>query len=264
MDQNLSGIPETMLIALWARAAESKRENPIIRDDQAVHMVGQIEYDFSKFNNGWLSQLGVAVRTEILDREVNKFIRNYPDGVIINIGCGLDTRYFRLNNGKVHWYDLDLPEAIDIRKNFFCETQCYKMIPKSVFDNSWINEVDVKDRQVLIIAEGILMYFTEKQVKALMNTLVENFPGANMLFEMFPSLLVKQSKRHDTVKKTSAKFQWGIKNGREILKMNSHIQFTDEWNLFDFHHKRWRWMGWFARISAFKNNFNDRIVHIHF
>ncbi len=118
MGQNLEGVPETLLIPLWARAVESKQENPIIIDDLSIEMIEKIEYDFSKFDKAWMSQTGVVIRTELLDKATDAFICRNPDAVIINIGCGLDTRFFRVDNGRINWYDLDLPEVIKLGNNF--------------------------------------------------------------------------------------------------------------------------------------------------
>lgn len=262
MQQNLKGVPETLLIPLWARAVETKNQRPIIRDNKAVEMLAQIDYDFSKFNGAWMSQTGVAVRTEILDREVKAFINRYPQAVIINIGCGLDTRYFRVDNGSIRWYDMDLPEPAGLRKEFFEETQRYRIIGKSVFDYSWAEDIEAAGEHVLFIAEGVFMYFTENEIKELMSNLTRLFPGAELLFEMMTPLMVKNSKKHDTVNKTGARFQWGIKNGKEMERINPKIRFVGEWNFFDYHPERWKGLRWLALIPAFKNNFNDRIVHI--
>lgn len=86
MKQYLTDVPETLLIPLWARAAESKIDNPIVVDDKALEMMEQIDYDFTKFEGAWMTQTGVAVRTEMLDREVRAFINKYQDATIINVG----------------------------------------------------------------------------------------------------------------------------------------------------------------------------------
>jgi O-methyltransferase involved in polyketide biosynthesis len=168
MKQNLEGVSETLLIPLWARAVETKNPHPIIKDEKAREMMTQIEYDFSKFDKEWPTQISVAVRTEILDNATRAFINKHPHAVVINLGCGLDTRFSRLDDGKIRWYDLDLPEPMHIRKQFFEETDRYKMIAKSVFDYSWIDDVRL-DNSVLIIAEGLLMYLNENEVKELIN-----------------------------------------------------------------------------------------------
>ena len=262
MNQNLKGVPETLLIPLWARAAETKSPRPIIQDEKAVELTSQINYDFSKFNGSWMTQTGVAVRTEILDREVKAFINKHPDAVIINIGCGLDTRYFRVDNGRVRWYDLDLPEPIQIRKNFFQETQRYSMIGKSIFDYSWTEDIETGGEPVLFLAEGVFMYFKEEEMADLMTHLTKSFPKAHMLFEMMPRMLVKSGGKHETVRKTTARFQWGIRSGKDMEQINPKIRFVEEWNYFQYHRNRWKWLGGLALIPAFRNNFNNRIVHI--
>ncbi|MGZ7134728.1 MAG: class I SAM-dependent methyltransferase [Methanobacterium sp.] len=148
MQQDLKGIPETSLIPLWARAVEAKQPHPIIIDEKAIEIMEQIDYDFSKFNNQEPTQISIAIRTEILDKATKDFIEKYPTAVIINLGCGLDTRFLRVDNDKIHWYDLDLPEPIQIRRHFFDETTRYKMIAKSVFDYSWIEDIDKYDNHV--------------------------------------------------------------------------------------------------------------------
>lgn len=266
MEETLKGVPETLLVPLWAKATETKQLNPIIKDEKAVEIMNQIEYDFSKFDDQEPTQVSVAVRTELLDKAAKAFIGKYPAAVIINIACGLDTRFLRIDNGKIHWYDLDLPEVINIRKRFFEETERHKMIAKSVFDYSWIDNIKANEH-VLIIAEGVLMYFTEEEVKDLMNKLAEAFKGAEMLFESVPASLVKQSQEQDLIKKQyqiEANFHWGIKKGKDVTKLNSHIEFIEDWHYFDYHKDRWRIIRWLSLIPTFKDKFGNRIVHIKF
>lgn len=170
MKQNLKGVSETLLIPLWARAVETRHSPPIIKDENAVEMMGNIEYDFSKFDGRKMPQVSIAIRTELLDKSTKTFMDRHPDANVINLGCGLDTRFSRLDNGKTHWYDLDLPESIHLRRQFFNETDRYKMIAE------------------------ILMYFTEQEVNELMDKMVTNFPDAEMLIETILPSLVKQAK----------------------------------------------------------------------
>jgi O-methyltransferase involved in polyketide biosynthesis len=264
MEPNLTGVPETLLIPLWAKAAETRRDRPIFRDELAVAMIERIDYDFSRFAKGWRSQIGIVVRTELLDRATLAFVAEHPDALVINIGCGLDTRFSRVDNGRIAWYELDLPEVIAIRRRFFTESDRYRMIAGSVLEEGWLAEIAVSGRPVLIIAEGILMYFTEAEVKKLLGRLAERFPGATMFLEMLTPTCVRLSAQHDTVSQMGLRFQWGIPDGRALEQMDRRIRWTAEWNYFDYHRRRWRWWGWLARIPAFKNRFNGRIVQIRF
>jgi O-methyltransferase involved in polyketide biosynthesis len=258
LKQNLEGITETLMIPLWARAMETKLENPIIKDKKALEMMEEIDYDFQKFEHKKMPQVSIAIRTEILDKATADFMKKHADGTVINIGCGLDTRYSRMDNYKINWYDLDLSEPIRIRKHFFQETEHYKMIARSVFDDTWIDEVK-KDKPVLFIVEGLLMYFREDEVKVLLNKLVNLFPGAEMLCEVTTPLLVERHKKKDPEHKRNVPFLWGIVSGREIEQFNSKIKFLTEWNYYDYHKDRRKK----AKISLTRQ-FSGRIVHLKF
>lgn len=265
MSTKLSGIPETLLIALWARASETKTDTPIIRDDKAVEMVSQIDYDFSKFSSARLSQLGVAIRTMILDKAVSGFLKQNPEAVVINLGAGLDTRYARLSAGGGCWYDLDVPEVIDLRRRFFTETERYRLISKSMFDPSWMDEVKAEGKPVLLIAEGLFMYFEEAKLKSLFKQLLERFPGAELLFEMLAPMLVGRSKRHDAVSKIgSAEFKWGLIDARDVAHWHPNIEFIEEWNYSDYYKERWGWFRCIARLPFLGPRVSSRIVHLRF
>ena len=230
----------------------------------ALEIMDQIDYDFSKFKNQEPTQVSVAVRTELLDNAVKAFIDKYPTTTIINIGCGLDTRFLRVDNNKIYWYDPDLPEVISIRKQFFSESGRHKMIAKSVFDYSWIDDINANEH-ILIIAEGILMYLTEQEVKDIMSKLADAFKEAEMLLETTPASLVKQNEKQDLIKdqyQIEARLQWGIKKGKDIEKLNSNIEFIEDWHYFDYHKDRWKLIRWLSLIPGFKDRFGNRIVHI--
>lgn len=265
MSTKLSGIPETMLIALWARAAETETDNPIIRDDKAVEMVSQIDYDFSKFASARLTQLGVAIRTMILDKAVSAFLRQNPEAVVINLGAGLDTRYARLSAKGGFWYDLDVPEVIDLRRRFCQETERYRLISKSMFDPTWMDEVKVAGKPVLLIAEGLFMYFEEAKLRPLFKQLLERFPGAEMLFEMLAPMLVGRSKRHDSVSKVGgAEFKWGLIDARDVARWYSNIEFIEEWNYYDYYQERWGWFRYVTRLPFLRPRLSSRMVHLRF
>ncbi len=264
MEPKLTGVPETLLIPLWARAVEAYQAKPIIQDEQAVKIMEQLDYDFTRFAKGWRSQIGVVVRTELLDRAVQKFILQHPDATVINIGCGLDTRFSRVDNGRIHWYEVDLPEVIGIRGQFFQANERYRMIAGSVLEEEWLAEAAVDRGPVLIVAEGILMYFTAAEVQRLLGKLATVFPGATMFAEVITPTLVKMSDRHDTVSQLGLRFQWGIVNGADLERLDRRIRWVAEWSYFDYHRRRWRWMGWLALIPAFKQRFNCGIVQIRF
>ncbi len=226
---NLSHVPETLLIPLRARSNETKLQNGIINDPKSTEIINQIESNVSEKGEVSIwSQKGVAVRTEILDELTNAFLEKYPDGVVVNLGCGLDTRYYRLNNDKVQWFDLDVPEAIELRKNFFQETDNFHFISKSVLDFSWHEQIP-KTKPILFIAEGLFMYFTEEEVKSILKNIADHFPDSEMILEAMSPFIAKNSNKHADVKKYDAVFKWGIKSGKEIDHWNTGAKFISEY-----------------------------------
>ncbi len=263
MKPNLLGISETLLIPLWARAVETVRQDAIIRDAQAVELLRKINYDFRKFDKTWMSQLGVAVRTELLDRAVTEFIQKHPEAVVINLGAGLDTRFWRLDNERMRWFDLDLPEVIELRKRYFQESERCRFIGKSILDRSWVSDLHGSGEAVLLIAEGLLMYLEESEVRSLFDYIAASYPKGEMLLEMLGPWLVGKGQFHDTISKISGvEFKWSLLNSQDLEGWNPRIKFIEEWYYTDYHQERWGWFGTATRLSFLKKRLANRIVHI--
>ncbi|MGN0235449.1 MAG: class I SAM-dependent methyltransferase [Paludibacteraceae bacterium] len=223
-----NSVAETLLIPLYMRAKESMRgDKAILRDTDAAKLVEMIPYDYSKFDGAKLSEVGCNVRAWYLDNVVRDFIEANSNPVIVNVGCGLDTRAQRIGSqSSVKYYSLDLPEVIETRAAILPETKNETYISSSMFDEKWMEELKSThpDASFLFIIEGVLMYFDEVKVKGLFKSFLKYFPGAEIWFDLCGSITVKQQKRHDSVKNLSARFHWGLDNGREIEKWDEHIK----------------------------------------
>lgn len=234
----LKNVSETLLIPLRARDLETRRTDGIIHDPMSCEILSQIDYDFSGEKEvSDMSQTGVAIRTEILDEQTRRFLKKNPDSVVVNLGCGLDTRFLRLDNGRVTWFDLDVKDVIDIRRAFFQETERFTFIAGSVLDAAWLDEIP-KDRPTLFIAEGLLMYFTEAEVKKVLKNVKNSVPDAEVLFEAMSPFIAKRSSKHPDVKAYDATFKWGIASGREMETWGMGLRFVEEWYYFDRHKNR--------------------------
>lgn len=234
MTVNLGIVQETLLIPLWARAIETGKADPILKDLKAVEILKKIDYDFDKFVKAKGTQVGACLRGFIIDRWVRAFLQQYPDGTVVEIGAGLDTRYERLDNGRVCWFDLDLPDAMDIRKYFFEETRRRTFIGSSVLEPGWVNTIrDVIRGPVFFIAEGVLIYLNEGLVKELLTLLADNFQGCHFAFDSMPPFMVKYQQHHDSVKHTTARFGWGIKDVRRIETWDKRFKIEESLTLRD-------------------------------
>lgn len=212
---SVQGVPETMLQTLFARAAHSERKDHQFFDGKAIEMVAQLDYDFSKAEKDAPMSSGVIARTILLDRMVGGFIQENPDGTVVNIACGLDTRVYRLDNGQIRWYNLDLPEVIDIRRRFLDEQGRISTIAKSAMDESWAAEVEEPKGKTLVIMEGLTMYLTGADVKKILSVIYGRFDQAEIIMETMNPFITRHVKEK-SIEASGAKFTWGIKSGREL------------------------------------------------
>ena len=140
---DLGNVQKTLFLPLWGRAVESKKENPLLVDKTALQIIEAVDYDFSTLtdNISDLTQVAWIMRSMCVDEAVRVFLEKYPKGTIVNIGCGLDTTFDRIDNGSVVWYDLDLPDVIRLRRQFIKETERRKFISASFLDECWLNQI---------------------------------------------------------------------------------------------------------------------------
>lgn len=179
---NLSDTAETMLQSFDARAQYSLIPKHKFYDAKAVETVKKIDYDFSKSEKDRTMSNGVLARTIVFDELVGDFINHNPDCTVVNIACGLDTRVYRLDSGKLRWYNLDLPEVIELRNQLLGETGRISTIGISALDSSWANKVEVQGA-VLFIIEGLTMYLTAEEVGTLLCIIRDNFDRAMVMME---------------------------------------------------------------------------------
>ena len=154
---NVTGVPETMVQTLYARAKETKKQNAKIKDEIAVELVEKLDYDFSIADKDNAMNYGVIARTIVLDRMVEQYLEKSANTIVINIACGLDTRCYRMEGKYLRWYNVDLLETIKIRKQFLAETGPIYQIAKSAMDVSYIDDIDYHCENVLVIIEGLTM-----------------------------------------------------------------------------------------------------------
>lgn len=227
---DLSGVPETMLIPMYARYLESKRKKRDFYDLTAVRVIESMNCDCKRFGKSKLNMWGCAARTTILDTLVKEYVKRNPKAYIVNIGCGLDDRFRRVDNGNIHWYNIDLPEVIKIRESIIKPHKRVVNISKSILDFSWIDEIVCKS-EILFICEGVLMYFEEEEVRELFDTISNNFEYCTLLLELMSKWIVENQKLHDVAKKTTAKFKWGVVSSEDFVKLCPKYKKAQEYGL---------------------------------
>lgn len=189
-------------------------------------MVSRIDYDFRELEDDEIGHGTIAVRTQVFDRETIGFVERHPRGTIVNLGAGLDTRFYRVDNGKIRWFDVDLPEMIDFRRRFLTESERNFFIARSALDFRWMKAIPM-DAPVLLVAEGLLIYLEERDVRALFENIADHFREAEVLLDaVSPSLLGRKMPGIDP---DLTPFRWGVYTLRDLEAWDSRIRIDEEW-----------------------------------
>ncbi len=254
MELNLGDLEETALIPLAVRANETMRKNARIRDEKAVRIIGTLGIDTAQLDK-FITHEGVVARTIMFDKTLKSLLKKYPDAVCLNIGCGLDDRFSRVDNRQIRWFNIDLPDSIEIRKKVFSETEREKMLAADILSDNWTASVP-KENVTIVIAEGLLMYFSKQQVQLLLNGITGAFDKGILLAELMHPKTMNE-KMHDTVKHTNAKFGWGTTSGEELCVLDPKLTLIKESSFWE-EAKKYTLFGKLGSVLA--KNLNNRLA----
>lgn len=223
----LTGVPETMLQTVYARARESAGRGAI-RDETAEQIIGSLDYDFSLAEKDTAMRSGVIARTIVLDRLVGAWLGRHPGTVAVNLACGLDTRCYRMK-GYQHWYNLDLPETITVRQQLLPESGAISQLAMSAMDD-WGAAIREMDAPALVIIEGLTMYLSEADVRRIFEVIAARLPKAEVFVETMNPAVAKRFKER-SIEGSHAKFTWGVKHGRALAALLPGFRFVEEHSL---------------------------------
>lgn len=219
---------ETLLIPLYGKAMQGRKRSPILIDPKAREIVENIDYNFVALKIPKKTNTMMCMRAKLLDDFTIQYLEKKKDCAVYHLGCGLDSRNNRVNNTDVDWYDLDYPEVITIREKFYPETDKYHLIASSVTNWKWIKEIPVHHQNNLVIAEGLLMYLREEEIKKLLFLLKEKLGNYTLVFDAFNTFTAKKVNNHPSIKKTKASIHWGIDDATEITQWMPEVSFERE------------------------------------
>lgn len=255
----VTGVPETMIQTLYARAKETGKKNPKIRDEMAVEVVSQLDYDFSKADQDKAMGYGVIARTIVLDGMVEQYLSTHKNTVVVNIACGMDTRCYRMKGKYLRWYNVDLPETMEIRSRFFTENGSVYQIARSAMDETYVDEITYNGEDVLVIIEGLSMYLNEADVRQMFSIIQKSFQKATVLIEAMSPFVVQHVKEK-SIEGSNAKFTWGVKNGKELQKLLTSFTYKKEVSLVEGMKKMMPVYHVLGLIPAVRNISNKIIV----
>lgn len=233
---DLGSVQKTLLLPLWGRAVETRKTHPLLEDRAASQIIDSIDYDFSTIarNINPVTQFVWIARSIHIDRTIRRFLQDSPEATIVNLGCGLDTTFDRVDNGSIQWYDLDLPDVIELRRRFVHEQLRRKFIASSLFDDGWLHEIAIQDN-ILFLAAGVFYYFEEHQMQEFFVRLANLFPESEAIFDAASPLGVRVANKvviQAGGMDERSILRWGMKEIKEIQLWDTRIKVLEEYPMF--------------------------------
>ena len=228
----LGDVQETLLLPLWGRAVEAQKSKPRLVDSKAVEIIGGIDYDLSSIsqNLNQISQLAWVARSLRVDAVISDFIKRHPRAAIVNLGCGLDTTFDRIDNGQIRFYELDLPDVVELRKAFFTDSERHRTIAGSFLETGWFNELEINDG-LMLIGAGLFYFFSEGRICKFFKALADNFNQCEVFFDSLSPLGIKIAakkvlKAGGMSRATAA--PWGLSRAKSLEDWDDRIKVLEE------------------------------------
>jgi O-methyltransferase involved in polyketide biosynthesis len=243
---SLEGAAQSLLVTLASRAFESQQKSPILKDDKAVQLLSALEYDAAPLAQSQLYHTIICLRTRRFDAAVAEFLVAHPDGVVVNLGCGLDTRFERVDNGQAQWIEIDFPSVIEIRHKLLQASERRRFIPCSISDLSWLVAVEeLRGRSVFFFAEGVFMFLEPADTRRIIVEIAKRFPGSTLLFDAIKPIEVALRRFHPTLRRTQAQLRSGISTGRSLEAWHTSLHLQSEWFYCEESEPR---LGWYRLL----------------
>jgi O-methyltransferase involved in polyketide biosynthesis len=230
---DLSGPAQTMLSTLYLKALDADFERPVLGDRYAKEAIGRIDYDWSELGiTGKWAPL-FTVRTAQYDIWARQFLAVNERCTVVHLGCGMDTRVFRIDPGpEVEWYDVDFPAVIALRQKVYPTRPNYDLIATSATDLSWLDQIPA-DRPVLFLAEGISMYLTQSEGVALLSRVVDRFPSGELQIDFFNWVAIRSQKMQTLVRRSGSTLHWAVNSPQNILDRVPGVRLLTAVTFFD-------------------------------
>lgn len=219
---------ETYLATLYGKALDASAPNSILGDHFAAEAVARIDFDFKTLKVPKGADISLPLRARHFDQWTRAFLAQNPESTVLHLGCGLDTRVYRIDPGpKVRWYDVDFPDVIALREQLYPERDGYRRIGSSVTDLAWLEAIP-GDTPVLVIGEGLMMYLQERDGTALLRRITEQFPGGQIAFDGYSGVMVRLVSRLSTVRGAKVELVWGIDDPHDLERQVPRLHLVED------------------------------------
>lgn len=242
----MNDVSNTALVTLKCHVQDAEKKDPVLADKSSLKAYEYLNANLDERGKLILNKNSkrnqvkhIAIRAKKYDEYAIQYLQKYPTATIVNIGCGLDHRFERVDNERCMFLDIDLPDIMDVKKEIFPATERYLQAGQSVFDFDWMNRI--KPGPVLLLAEGVFMYCEEHAVRSLFQEIHKKVPDSSIVFEVFNSRwltglkgkMVDFKLRKQLKFGKDASFQFGIEDSDSIELWSEHYTFIEDWSYID-------------------------------
>jgi O-methyltransferase involved in polyketide biosynthesis len=226
---HLTPVQKTLMITLKGRALDSRSARPILSDPLAAALLDRLDYDTDTVRLGPGVQIGIAIRTGILDRAVDAFVRAHPDAVVVELGCGLETRMFRIDPpATVDWYDVDLPEVVALREELLPHRANAHSIGRSALDPRWTDTIP-PDRPTVVVGDGFFGFLTEEQNRRVLARITDHFARGELVANAYTRIAARMAASYTGSVGMPKGFRaFGFDDPRHLSELNPRLAFVDE------------------------------------
>jgi O-methyltransferase involved in polyketide biosynthesis len=256
----LKEVETTLFIPLLIKAKDFDKKNPVINDRYPKSIVSMLNLNNNEYKINKYSAAVSLFRAKKFDSYVREYMNIHPGGLVVETGSGLDSRFYRVDNGKIRWINIDLPGVISLRKKIFGNNNRVTEMDTPLEKINW-NSIYKKYPTPLFIAEEVLMYIERKEVIELLKKLGGIFHNSTMCFDIIPDFLAK-SQSFKALKSHDVLFKWGLNKIEDLINQENGCKLIEEWRYFDKFEKRCGIANIFRLIPAINNLF--KIIQIQF
>jgi O-methyltransferase involved in polyketide biosynthesis len=246
---SLSGVGQTLLITAHAKAKESRMPGSLLNDRFADAALSRLDYDVAKVDLGRDGAVSMAMRAKILDDWTRSFIDRHKDAVVLNLGCGLDSRIFRVDPpAEIAWFDVDLPEVVALRQRIYpARNGGYRLIATSVTDLGWLEDANAR-RPAMVVAEGLMPYLPSAEAPKLVARLVDHFTTGELAFDGYSTLGLKVLRMTPQLRATGAEVHYAIDDPKSLEAVAPGLKLVDE--QFQYESKEFKRMSRAGRLTV--------------
>ena len=191
-------ISKTLYVPMGGRIYASEHYPNVFYDAKALEIKSQIPREaLQDEKQSQYTYMASAIRSRNMDDYIKAFLKRHCKGIIVELGCGLETTYFRNDNGQAQWYELDLPEVIAFREKVIPCQERMVLLKASAFDIKWMEDLSrtVGGQPVLFLASGVFQYFEENMVLQLFRDL-RRFKNASIVFDAVSKLGMNGTRKY--------------------------------------------------------------------